>query len=239
MYLMATACSEFEAQARAIPDVTERWLGVSDFAALMETLLHLRPSVVLLDLDLPGLPRGRQLAALRRFSRSVHFIGVYRNVDEAREIDCYRHGGFKGCCWMALPPVELARVIAAVEGGEVWIKRAVMAQLIETMHVPPIVPEPPRQPVPMIRPAQLTQRECQIATLVCAGQANKQIGRELGISERTVKAHLTEIFRKLGISDRLMLAVRLNGLTGAAQMPGLPTQRPAPRRPASALHAES
>jgi two-component system nitrate/nitrite response regulator NarL len=212
MYLVATASTEFETHARSIPEVTDFWLSVRDYPALLEALRHVQPSIVLLDMDLPGMPRGAQLAAFRRFSRVSRMIAVYRKVDEPREIDFLRHGGFKGCCWLGLPAVELARVVAAVEGGEVWIKRAVMAQLIEAMQPPmPLPVESAAQPVPALGGSHLTQRERQIAMLVCAGQANKQIGRELGISERTVKAHLTEIFRKLGISDRLMLAIQLNG----------------------------
>jgi DNA-binding CsgD family transcriptional regulator len=51
----------------------------------------------------------------------------------------------------------------------------------------------------------------EIATLIGAGSTNKQIARQLAITERTVKAHLTGIFRKLGIGDRLKLALRVTG----------------------------
>jgi two-component system NarL family response regulator len=61
------------------------------------------------------------------------------------------------------------------------------------------------------RLVRLTVREQQIAALVGGGGTNKQIARRLAISERTVKAHLTEIFRKLGITDRLKLALLLAG----------------------------
>ena len=59
------------------------------------------------------------------------------------------------------------------------------------------------------RLAYLTVREREIASLVGNGGTNKQIANQLDISERTFKAHLTEIFRKLGISDRLKLALLL------------------------------
>jgi DNA-binding NarL/FixJ family response regulator len=57
----------------------------------------------------------------------------------------------------------------------------------------------------------LTQREYEIATLVGNGETNKQIARRLDITERTVKAHLTEVFRKLDIADRLKLALIVKG----------------------------
>jgi two-component system NarL family response regulator len=65
------------------------------------------------------------------------------------------------------------------------------------------------------RLAYLTEREQEIAALVGSGGTNKQIAKQLAISERTVKAHLTEIFRKLGIADRLKLALLLATTHGA------------------------
>jgi len=63
--------------------------------------------------------------------------------------------------------------------------------------------------------ANLTRREHEIATLVGNGESNKQIAQHLAITERTVKAHLTEIFRKLDVADRLKLALIVTGsLTG-------------------------
>jgi DNA-binding NarL/FixJ family response regulator len=59
--------------------------------------------------------------------------------------------------------------------------------------------------------ANLTRRECEIATLVGNGESNKQIARLLDITERTVKAHLTEVFRKLEIANRLKLALMVKG----------------------------
>jgi two-component system NarL family response regulator len=59
--------------------------------------------------------------------------------------------------------------------------------------------------------ANLTRREYEIATLVGNGESNKQIARRLDITERTVKAHLTEVFRKLDVGDRLKLALIVKG----------------------------
>jgi DNA-binding NarL/FixJ family response regulator len=63
----------------------------------------------------------------------------------------------------------------------------------------------------------LTPRERDIARLVSNGACNKNIARELNISERTVKAHLTTIFQKLGIADRLHLALYVSGNAEARQ----------------------
>jgi DNA-binding NarL/FixJ family response regulator len=62
-----------------------------------------------------------------------------------------------------------------------------------------------RSPVP--RQDELTDRELDVLRLVAEGMANKQIARKLGISERTVKAHLTSVFQRLGVSDRVQAAL--------------------------------
>lgn len=61
--------------------------------------------------------------------------------------------------------------------------------------------------------AALTQREREVALCVARGESNKEIARKLDLAERTIKAHLTGIFEKLGVRDRLRLALLLN--TGA------------------------
>ena len=68
------------------------------------------------------------------------------------------------------------------------------------------------------RLAALTLREREIAELIGNGESNKQIARQLLITERTVKAHLTGIFRKLGIVDRLSLALRVSAQADSEQV---------------------
>ena len=57
------------------------------------------------------------------------------------------------------------------------------------------------------QPVPLSAREVEVLRLVSAGQANKQVARSLGITERTVKAHLTNIFSRIGVSDRTQAAL--------------------------------
>jgi DNA-binding NarL/FixJ family response regulator len=63
-------------------------------------------------------------------------------------------------------------------------------------------------------PHELTTREREVAELIAGGASNKDIAERLGITERTVKAHLTSVFQKLGLTSRLQLAVRM--LAGAS-----------------------
>jgi DNA-binding NarL/FixJ family response regulator len=69
--------------------------------------------------------------------------------------------------------------------------------------------------------ADLTGRERDVLTGVAEGLANKQIARRLGISEKTVKSHLTSVFQRIGVSDRTQAALwaQRNGVTGSAAAP--------------------
>jgi len=82
------------------------------------------------------------------------------------------------------------------------------------MHVEAIQPAPVNpNPVSNPRPVSLTPREEQIAQAIAAGRSNRDIAAQLGITEQTVKNHLTNIFGKVGVENRLQLALALVGGT--------------------------
>ena len=92
------------------------------------------------------------------------------------------------------PEVLVAGIRAAVNGGAP-LSPSVAAQLIRNASSQPN------------SGASLTQRERQILRLIVGGQSNKQIGRELGISEKTVKSHCGRLFQRINVSDRTQAAV--------------------------------
>ena len=114
----------------------------------------------------------------------------------------------RGYCRDNIDPQLLKRVIVAVQVGELWIRRSLVPRLLDELGVQFSSTVDDKRAVTG-RLAYLTVREREIAALVGSGGTNKQIAKQLDISERTVKAHLTEIFRKLGIADRLKLALLL------------------------------
>ena len=67
-------------------------------------------------------------------------------------------------------------------------------------------------PAPLIEARDLTVRERDVARYVALGHSNQSIADSLGITERTVRAHISAIFEKLGVTDRLMLALRVHGI---------------------------
>ncbi len=112
--------------------------------------------------------------------------------------------GARGYCHALATPEMLRDVAAAVSHGGLWVGPELMNRLIRSL---------PAAAVPKSNGAEndlasLTDRERETAQLVASGFSNKEIARRLDITERTVKAHLSAIFAKLGLRDRLQLALR-------------------------------
>lgn len=120
--------------------------------------------------------------------------------------------GVAGYCDYHDDPLLLSRAAQSVIRGEIWIKRHLIPQVISTLVKlkQPAISPPPAAATRNIPDAWacLSEREREVARMVQHGENNKTIAAVLNISERTVKAHLTSIYKKLNIPDRLHLAVR-------------------------------
>lgn len=181
---------------------------VSDPKQLAATLAGLTPSVVLVDVDL--LVRGpSEVATLQRLSPASRVIVVTAAPEEREGLAAFRAGA-RGYCHRDLDPALLPKAVEVVQKGEIWAGRALIARLVEELGA---TRERPRADNG-VRVHALTSREREIAGWVASGAANKEIADRLGVTQRTVKAHLTAIFRKLGVTDRLRLAIFLNGANG-------------------------
>ncbi len=129
--------------------------------------------------------------------------------DEAVVIDALAAGA-AGCCNTHAAPEVIGQVALVVGNGGLWVGQSLLRQLVgSTSRALAQKPRPPRDDWAKL----LSERECQVARLVAGGASNKEIARQLDISERTVKAHLTSIFEKLSLRDRLQLSLRINGLS--------------------------
>lgn len=117
--------------------------------------------------------------------------------------------GACGYCETSEPLALLAQAAASVIKGDIWIQRHLIPMVIGSLVKlkQPTIVAPPSQPVNNKILDSLSEREKEVAYMVCHGDCNKKIGTALAISERTVKAHLTSIFKKLHVPDRLHLAV--------------------------------
>lgn len=121
--------------------------------------------------------------------------------------------GVNGVVYKGKAVDELRKAILKVSLGEMWLDRASTARFILQTTRPSFAEKP--DPV-KARIAALTGRERQVASLICQGLQNEEVGKRLLISETTVRHHLTSIFSKIGVSNRLELTVFLyrNNFTG-------------------------
>jgi DNA-binding NarL/FixJ family response regulator len=114
----------------------------------------------------------------------------------------------RGYCNTHAVPLLLRRIADVVAQGGLWIGESLMQRLLRaTAHLPAPAA------APAVRPWDegLTARERQVALAVAAGAANKEIARQFDITERTVKAHVSALLEKIGVRDRLQLALVVNG----------------------------
>jgi DNA-binding NarL/FixJ family response regulator len=181
----------------------------SDINSLRTCLPRLTADVLVLDLDLPGLSNPMAVASLRNSNPAIKIVVMTGPVSDETELALFKVG-VRGCCQIDIDSQVLKRVVLAVRLGELWIRRSLTQRLLNELGVGSDDVTQTRSSI-VGRLPYLTQREQQIAALVANGASNKLIARQLAITERTVKAHLTEIFRKLGVADRLKLALLLVG----------------------------
>lgn len=186
---------------------------VNDLASLEAAMATLKPALLILDRDLPGFAGAAGVTALQKLSPTTRILVSTRAFDPEEELSLLR-AGVMGCFRKDIDPDLLNRVVTVVREGGLWVTRSLIPGLIEeirTRHRDRVQAEPTKQTNSL---HQLSPREQEVAALVGSGASNKQIARALDISDRTVKAHLTTIFQKLSIADRLHLALYVNGASG-------------------------
>lgn len=120
--------------------------------------------------------------------------------------------GASGCCNTHAAPEVLQQVALVVGNGGLWIGQALLQQVLASTSRIVQQRAPQADASQASWAASLSGREVEVARLIAAGESNKEIAAELAITERTVKAHLTAIFEKLQVRDRLQLSLRVNGL---------------------------
>jgi two-component system, NarL family, nitrate/nitrite response regulator NarL len=142
----------------------------------------LQPDVLLLDLAMPGVSGMEALASL--------------SSEKALQL------GAAGVVLKTSPPDLLFKSIRSVLRGEHWIGREAVSDLVQALRQYSSAAEKPSRDR-----FRLTPRELEITAVVVAGLTNKEIARKFSLSEDTVKHHLTNIYDKVGASNRLELAL--------------------------------
>jgi DNA-binding NarL/FixJ family response regulator len=169
--------------------------------ALSECFSRLQPQLALLDVRLTHVNTVRVVAELLKVSSATHIVALADQPDEDQELALFRTG-VRAVCALDTSADVLARIVSVVLQGELWIRRSLVSKLVDSL-----VANDADTTGATGRFAILTPREIEIARLIGQGASNKRIARHLAITERTVKGHLTAIFRKTGAVDRLTLAL--------------------------------
>lgn len=116
--------------------------------------------------------------------------------------------GARGYCHVEAVPPQLEEVAASVHAGGFWMPPSLVQHFLSTaLRIQPVLETPKPEGFD-----KLTDREYEVAMAVGKGANNKEIADTLHVSERTVKAHLTSIFEKLELRDRVQLALAINRL---------------------------
>jgi two-component system nitrate/nitrite response regulator NarL len=140
----------------------------------------------------------------RRFPESK--IVVLANVPDQRQAVEVLKQGASGYCHAYMPSTVLNEVKAVVDHGGLWLGQELLQRLITVSTS--LAGSRPQHVAELT--AKLTQREKEVALEAAKGLSNKQIARNLDITERTVKAHLKHIFERMHVKDRLQLALLLS-----------------------------
>jgi DNA-binding NarL/FixJ family response regulator len=175
-------------------------------ANLERTIVQLKPGVVFLDLALPGMGGLGGVPAIQRLHPDARVV-VLASTPNERQAVFALVAGARGYCDRNISSSLIRKAAEVVQSGEIWIARGVVQFLLKRLSslTKPDGAPPAEESANVFDP--LAPRERQIAQLVASGANNKDIASRLRITEATVKAHLTSVFRKLNVSDRLRLAL--------------------------------
>ena len=154
----------------------------------LSSLERALPDVVLLDLELPGM---NGVDAIPRFTAAASHprVVILTAYDTEERVLAALKAGAVGYVLKGASAGEIAQAIRAVAGGGSYLTPRVAARVVAQVNAPK-------------RSSTLSARERQVLRLVARGRSNKQIARDLAITERTVKFHMTSIFNKLGADNR-------------------------------------
>lgn len=160
--------------------------------------------LVMLDATLPSLPSWDD-GAWGSLLESMKVLVLNAKPSDTEGRKALAHGA-SGYVHAYTPAESLNTVLQSIGEGSIWLGRSLLQRLLR--DVDSRLPSPGTQDWA----ESLSPREQEVAQLASLGNSNPDIGERLGISERTVRAHLSAIFEKLEVGDRLMLALKIHGI---------------------------
>ncbi len=156
------------------------------------------PDVVLMDLVMPGMDGIVATSRIKALGTGIKIIALTSFTEDDKVFPAI-HAGAAGYLLKDVTPDALVEAIRAVHHGEACLHPEIMRKLIQE-----VARQPQAEPV---EDSILTQREREVTRLVAQGKSNREIAETLVISEKTAKAHVSNILGKLGLEDRTQLAI--------------------------------
>jgi two-component system, NarL family, nitrate/nitrite response regulator NarL len=169
--------------------------------AITQTL-ELEPDILLLDLQMPRLPGLEAMRAIMSRSPRVKIILLTGLISTQQIIEALQIGA-RGIILKDSVAGDLSQALRAVLSGDYWIGGERVANLLKALHEL----QAQAAAIPERKTYGLTPRELEVVTCIVEGCSNRDIAKQFGLSEETVKRHLSNTFDKTGVSTRLELAM--------------------------------
>ena len=167
----------------------------------IQQMRELHPDILLLDLNMPLLPGLETLRELTTSQVPTKTILLTSAISQRQVLEALQLGA-RGVVLKDAMAADLSACIRAVTAGHYWLGSKPVSNLVQVLHdLMEEIRQPPQNTF------GLTARELEVVTLIAQGMTNKDIARECKIAEETVKRHLKNIFDKVGVWNRLELAL--------------------------------
>jgi len=164
----------------------------------IEKVTQLKPDVLLLDINMPVMNGINALKKIKEDGLNTNVVILTLHEDREYLLETMQIGA-TGYILKDSDSATLYKAIRDAYNGESYIQPKLAAELVKEFNKPKGVKIKPEN--------ELTQREYEVLMLIAEGHNNKEIAEELFISEKTVKNHVSNIFRKINVSDRTQAAI--------------------------------
>jgi RNA polymerase sigma factor (sigma-70 family) len=189
--------SRFLAQQQDMQVIGE----ATDGRQVLRRVEALQPHILLLDVRMPNMDGLEVVPKIRARSLRTKIL-ILADYFAEDFITRALQGGMHGCVLKTALPTELVKVICTIHAGEFWVPRRLLTQVVETL----------RHRVDELQGSAwrlrniLSEREQEVVIWAVQGMTNKEIAAQLGISPKTVKTHLQNVFQKLNVRRRVQLS---------------------------------
>jgi DNA-binding NarL/FixJ family response regulator len=188
-------------------------LLLSDFSDLLWRAKTSDKGLVLIDTKTDGFTGMQNISDLKRINQNLKILVIAIDLTTEDELSALAAGA-SGSCKSNLLPDKIRQIFTTVQDGGVWISSTGLPHLLQRLkRLEELTKHNSQKNVTDQKHekiSSLTPREREIVELVANGDCNKIIASKLNIADRTVKAHLSVIFQKLKVNDRLQLALLAN-----------------------------